>query len=419
MKAFTRRLCAVLCLTGWVVGLPVLAAGTADAPMTAGDLRIATELAWKRHPEAAALDARDAGARAAQELAAQITPEPASVSLGSRNDSLNRNRDQQEYEIEVAAPLWLPGQKSARESEATARVHEVLARRAALRWEIAGEVREAWWNLASARNANALAVRRLEAARILDMDVQRRYRVGDLSRIDANLAQTEVHAAQTELIDSEAALTQAGQAFLLLTGAAAPGDMKEEELKDRRTPGQLADAPLSHPLLAQANSAAISARARAKVVGQSQRAAPELALRMVRERGAGEPDYANSVGIRLTIPFSSGAQLRQNISAAQAEAIQAESEMQRIGAKVQLTLQQLLQQQQSSEQRVAIAQQSHALAQENLQLAEKAFRLGETDLTTVLRVRAAAFNAESLLDRQRLGQATAISRLNQALGVLP
>jgi outer membrane protein TolC len=99
--------------------------------------------------------------------------------------------------------------------------------------------------------------------------------------------------------------------------------------------------------------------------------------------------------------------------------IQAEYEMQQVRNKVQLTLDQLLRLQKSVGQQVTIAQQSREFAQENLQLAEKAFRLGESDLTTLLRMRAAAFNAESLLDRQRLNQATVISRLNQALGALP
>jgi len=416
MRCFRWKLPSILFVAGFAISLPGQAVDT-STPVSS--IQIATEFAWKRHPEAAALDARDAEARAAQELAAKITPEPGSVSISSRNDRLNRNLGQQEYEIEMATPLWLPGQKLAHEIEATARVTEAGARRAALRWEVAGEVREAWWNLASARNGNALAVRRLESARALEMDVQRRYKVGDLSRIDANLAQTEMHTAQADLLESEAALTQAEQVFLLLTGKSAPDSLDTEKLTVQISPKQLADTPMSHPLVAKAYSALASARARAKVAWQSQRAAPELALRMVRERGAGEPNYSNSVGIRLKIPFSSGAQIRQANAAAQAEMIQAEYEMQQVRNKVQLTLDQLLRLQKSVGQQVTIAQQSREFAQENLQLAEKAFRLGESDLTTLLRMRAAAFNAESLLDRQRLNQATVISRLNQALGALP
>jgi len=54
-----------------------------------------------------------------------------------------------------------------------------------------------------------------------------------------------------------------------------------------------------------------------------------------------------------------------------------------------------------------------------LRLAEKAFSLGESDLTTLLRVRAGAFEAEAFLNRQQVARAAAQSRLKQVLGVLP
>ena len=70
-------------------------------------------------------------------------------------------------------------------------------------------------------------------------------------------------------------------------------------------------------------------------------------------------------------------------------------------------------------QQLAMAAERRALAADNLRLAEKAFTLGESDLSALLRIRAAAFDAESFYDRQRVARAAAISRLNQALGALP
>lgn len=420
----TRYLAGLAGLASLALSLPGLAAATLATP---ADLHAATELAWKLHPQAAALEARDAQVRAAQELAASLTPEPGALSLSSRNDRLNQNGGQQEVEVELATPLWLPGQKSARQAEAAAQSEEAQASRAALRWQVAGEVREAWWNLAAARNASALAVRRLDSASALQRDVARRHQVGELSRIDANLAQAEVNTAQAELIEAEAAQAQAEQAFRLLTGASAPSDMGEERLSEQKNlPALLdglnngqSDVALAHPLLAEAISAMSSARARAKVAEQSGRAAPELALRMMRERAAGDQPYANSVGIRLKIPFSSGAQVRQQNAAAAAVAIEAEAELFQTNTRIQLNLEQLLRQQAALARQVAIAGQSQQLSAENLSLAEKAFKLGEFDLAALLRIRAAALNADSFLARQHLARATLISRLNQALGVVP
>jgi len=405
-----------VCVFGLMLAMPALAA---DPPAASTGLSRALEQAWRLRPEAAALEAREAEARASQDIAIGLTPEPGSVSISSRNDRLNRNLGKQEYEVELSTPLWLPGQKAAREAEAGSRIDEASGRRAALRLELAGELREAWWALAAARNAKALAARRLDTARELEADVRRRYTVGELSRIDANLAQSEVHAAGAELIETEANLLQAEQNLRTLTGATAPENMAEEAPTTIRTSGGALANPETHPLLIAAAAAARSARARVTVADESRRAAPELALRAVRERDDFAEPYANTIGIRLKIPFSSGAQVRRETSAAQAEANQADAEMLRTQTRVQLEAERAERVLASSERQFIMAQERRLLSAENLLLSEKAFSLGESDLATLLRIRAAAFDAEAFLDRQRVARAAAISRLNQALGVLP
>lgn len=416
MKSACWQRQLLICAAGLLFSL---SGNAADGTVTRSGLAQALEQAWRLHPKAAALAAHEAEARAAQDIAAGLTPEPGSVSIGSRNDRLNRNRGMQEYEVELATPLWLPGQKAAREAEASSRIDEASAKRAALRVELAGELRDAWWTLAAARNAGALAVRRLDTARALEADVRRRYKVGELSRIDANLAQSEVHAAGAELEEAEATLFQAEQALRSLTGVAAPADMIEETPTMRRAPGGILATPEIHPVLAAAAAAARSARARVTVADESRRASPELALRAVRERDDFAGAYANTIGIQLKIPFSSGAQVRRETSAAQAEADQADAEMLRTQTRVQLEAQRAQRALASAERQLAMAQERVALAAENLRLSEKAFSLGEFDLAALLRIRAAAFDAEAFFDRQRVARAAAISHLNQALGVLP
>ena len=401
---------------GLLLALPTLAT---DTPSASTGLARALEQAWRLHPQAAGLDAREAAARAAQEVAAGLTPEPPSVAIGSLNDRYNRNLGRQEWEVGLAVPLWLPGQKAAREVEAATRVEEAAAKRVALRWGLAGELREAWWSLAAARNDNALAIRRLATAQALEADVRRRYTVGELSRIDANLAQAEVLAASAEQAETETALLQAEQALRTLTGTVAPQDMGEEAPTTRVRSGGLPGVPDVHPSLIAAAAAARSARARVTVAEESRRAAPELALRVVRERSDFAEPYANTVGIRLKIPFSSGPLVRRETLAAQAEADQADAEMVRAQTRTQLEAKQAERVLASSERQFLMAQERRQLSAENLRLSEKAFSLGESDLATLLRIRAAAFDAEAFLDRQRVARAAAISRLNQALGVLP
>lgn len=410
---------ALVCTLALALNLPALASETGPLPARLADV---VEQAWRLHPQAAGLDARDAEARAAQEVASGLTPEAASVAFGNLSDRQGRNLGKQEREVEWAVALWLPGQKNARGAEADSRIAEAAARRAAVRLEVAGEVREAWWSLAAARSAQVLALRRLDSARALDRDVKKRFKAGELSRIDANLAQGEALAAEAEMIEAQAALLQAEQAFRLLAGSAAPAELGEEILanamRGRDAQGDSALAEL-HPQLAALAAAARSARSRVRLAEETRRAAPELSFRVVRERGDFAEPYGNSVGFKLKIPFSSGAQVRRDSSAAEAEAEQAAAEMHRAEIRVPQEIERARRAVAATEKQLAMAQERRRLAVDNLHLAEKSFTLGEADLATLLRLRAAAIEAESIHDRQRLARAAAISRLNQALGVLP
>ncbi|HCZ15630.1 MAG TPA: TolC family protein, partial [Candidatus Accumulibacter sp.] len=168
-----------------------------------------------------------------------------------------------------------------------------------------------------------------------------------------------------------------------------------------------------------AAAASRSARAKVKVAEESRRAAPELSLLALRERSNFSESYSDSVGIRLKIPFSSGALVRRESSAAQADADHSDAEMQRVEMRVELDVARSRQALQAAERQYALAEQRQALSADSLRLAEKSFALGESDLATLLRIRAAAYDADAFLDRQRIARAAAISRLNQTLGVLP
>lgn len=389
------------------------AALSGDQADAAGGLRDAVSHAWLRAPQAAAQDAYRAEAQAAQEVAAGWIPEPARVSLGSLSDQNGRNPGRQEWEIELAAPLWLPGQRAARGAEADGLADEAAAGRAAAMLEIAGAVREAWWSLAAARAARDLTQRRLDTAQALAADVRKRFRVGELSRIDDNLAQGEALAAKAEHVDAEAALLQAEQAFRLLAGYPAPALLAEETLAPD---GTLAE---KHPLVAAATAAAHASRARARVADTSRRAAPEIALRVVRERNEFSEPYGTNIGVRVTFPLSSDALVRRGHRVAEAGIAKADAEVRRARLQVRLERERAGHELAVAGQQLALAQARLALAEDNLRLSEKAFALGESDLATLLRIRAAARDAANTRDRQHVARSAAISRFNQTMGVLP
>lgn len=401
--------------------LAILLGQLASLPVRAGPLAVALEQAWARHPQASADPAREEEAHARAQLAAAVTPGPAAVSLSGLSDQLGSDRGKREWEVELAVPLWLPGQKLARGAEADAALAEVTAQRQALRLQLAGELRQAWWALAAARATKDLAQRRLAGARALEADVTRRYRAGDLARVDANLAGNERLAAEAETLEAEAALARAELAWRNLTGAPAPARLEAEApLPASPTPGGgEGDHLNNHPRLAALSAAARLAHARLKLAGETRRDAPELAMRVQRERSDANDSYGNSLGIKLTIPFSTDARVRQDNSAARADAARADAELALARLALARETEGARREVEGAERQLDLTRERQALITDNLALAEKAFALGESDLASLLRVRAATLEIEAAANRLRIARDASVSRLLQAMGVLP
>jgi outer membrane protein TolC len=245
------------------------------------------------------------------------------------------------------------------------------------------------------------------------VDVHRRLRAGDVARVDANLVESEQLLAQAELADAQAAVRQAEQSYRLLTGLEAPRVLAEEPATSATEP----DA--THALLQATGSALQLAQARWALAQQTRREAPELALRWVRERADFAGGYAGAVGVKLTVPFSSGPRVRQESFAAQAEVDQAEAELALARQRVAQDTQRIRAELEQARVQLARAQTRRELTADTLRLAEKSYALGESDLPSLLRARVSAWEAETAVQRQHVAAAASVSRLNQSLGVMP
>lgn len=368
--------------------------------------------AWSRHPAALAAPDRTEAARASAALAGAPTPAPATVALAGLTDAIDRDRGRREWELELAVPLWLPGQRAARAGEAEAIAAEVEASLGLARLELAGTLRAAWWRLAGARAARELASRRLDDARALEADVERRHRAGELARTDANLAAEERLAAETGLIDADAAQADAEQDWRTLVGQPAPVLLAAEPV-----PGATPDT--DHPRLVARAAAARLAHARIRIAAESRRDAPELALRAERERGARDEAYGHAIGLRLALPLRDHTRPRRDQAEARADAATADAELAR--ARLELAGEQTRARRalEVAERGIALTRARLVRLDDNLRLAEKAFALGETDLASLLRSRALAREAEAAGARASIARDAAVSALAQSLGVLP
>ena len=169
----------------------------------------------------------DAGARAilgqreaVRSREAQVrSPIAGSPAIGSSFRSDTRGpRTGHEWDVELGAPMWLPGQRGALAGTVTAGIEEQERRLTLRRLELAGLLRDAYWAVGLAASELGVARDRLATARDIGRDVQRRVELGDIAETEALLTRNEELAAALELSRAEAAVAASRAAYRTLTG---------------------------------------------------------------------------------------------------------------------------------------------------------------------------------------------------------
>ena len=399
----------------WIALLLVAAQPVCSEPIQT--LAQAYAAAWQRQPVAQALGERENALRARRSAADALTPEPPSIELGGRTDRFNQQRGASEQEIGLVLPLWLPGERSASQALAEAEMGALGGRMAALRLQLAGEVRDAWWGWQLAGNEQTLAAERVAAARRLQNDVARRVAAGDLSRADQHQAAGALAAAEAQQAEAEVALESARFRMQSLTGQlpSAAGPVPEPLVGE--LPGvELAD---EHPLLRELQAKGDVSRRSLELTRARSRNNPEIAVGTRRERALAGDSTEQTWALALRIPFSSGARNDARLAEANADLIESRLQFdrqgERLGNERAAAQAQLL----AARQLLAAAELRAQLAAENRGFFDKSFRLGETDLPTRLRIELEAFEAERQASRARINLAQRISAQRQALGLLP
>ena len=320
-------------------------------------------------------------------------------------------RGRNELEPGVSAPIWLPGQREA-QRRLIEREREALSTATRLeRLRLAGQVREAAWAVALSQGVRRLQQARLDAARGLETDVERRVAAGDLAPVDLMLARAERLAAEAAQLEADATTAAARAGLRRLTGADAAGDLLESPA---------APTPLqSHPALAAAREAAEASRARLDYARATRRDIPSVSAVARFDRDGYGTGYRNTLRVGIAIPLDTEARNAPRLAAASADLTEAEIALDRRQREVAADIERA---------RIGFDAQCTALeahvdrarvAREAQAAIERAFRAGERGLPELLRLRAQTFEAEFARDtaRERLG--LAIARLNQAQGIEP
>ncbi|WP_238897719.1 TolC family protein [Achromobacter xylosoxidans] len=421
---------------GWIWAVSMLWAGAAlgqpvatpQAPAGAGTHVVAQlwESAWQRQPEAAGERAWQQAAQARKETADRWTAGPMALELSAKTDRFNDRNGQREYEVGVAVPLWLPGERSSSARWADAENLALASRMQAAKLRTAGEIRQAWWAWQRSLAELAAAQDRTRSAGELAQDVARRVRAGDLAQADRNQADGALASAKSALAMAQAEEVTQREALLALTGLDSlppQADAAQPEQQGAQAPAlsaQPAGVSLeNHPALLELQHKALAARRSAELVSHQKYANPELTVATTRDRGGSGERYSQTVTVGLRIPFGTGSRHTEQWSSANALALEAESALAAQRARVFSEIRTAQSREQAANTQVQAASERQRLAQQTRTFYQKSFAMGETDMPTRLRIEQEATEAERAALLAKVEHAAAISSLLQAQGALP
>ena len=387
------------------VGAAQNASATATtAPAT---LREATLRAIERLPDTAAYQALRDQVAAQRRAARGPFVGPPIV----RGDILLGSSGFTEQEAGLSAEIRWPGEGRAQRLAADRSDASIDATLDEARLNVAGEVRTAWWALASARAVLAVERQQIGLAGTELAQVSRLVGAGEQSRRDLLIAQGERGTVQARLSAAESELANALGAYEALAGA-PPQDFPSEVPVSQR------DIEI-HPLVRAARARVAVADARNSASRYSSRPRLEASVGVRRERSDPRGDYENALMLGVAVPLGRDPAAVVEAAGARAEVIRASADAVRIRAR-------LAADQTSTTRRLEIAGAASTNAQarrdalaEALVLTTRGRREGEIGFIEYLRARQALAAAERDFASARVAAAAAISTFNQSQGALP
>lgn len=378
-----------------------------SAPLSAVTLQEVLDQAWSNEPQAARARQYDAQLSASQAW----VPDPPTLTISNRGDQLNTNNGLREWEAEISQPIWLWGQRERVQAVAQSEREAGAQRFAAGRWQLAGELREAWWEARLAEAEQNEAERKLKEAAQLESDVLRRVKAGDLAPLDLNQVRSSVAIAKTDVLRTRTAVARSLAQFRALSKGAPLPDVPETPVNGETNPES------EHPALASLTAATTAAQAKLRQVSGDARNAPEIGLTVTRERNNISEPYQTLAKVALKIPFGSESRNQPRITAANADLIEAQLLTEQTRRKLAATMTASRLELEQSRGIMILLHERLQLVEQSASWVDKAFRAGQLDLPARLKSEADLASARLLFARARLESARAISRYNQALGV--
>ena len=370
------------------------------------------QTALGRSPDQVRLQAMNERSRALFERADNLLGSQPTLNLSGRSDQWQSDEGVREYQLGVGLPLRHLGERNAGRELAEKTAEWVSAEWNDIRLLMSGTVRELIWDYALAENAIESATSALEMAQKTESDMVRRVKLGELSRSDLLLAQQQTLQREEELSAAEAEHYHALMRYEVVTGTRdLPRKWREEKT-------DINSISNDHPALYTLQKAVERASSEVTFLRKRRGEPVTVGLTGYHSRSDFDTTYNDSLELTVGIPF--GPQSYRNVPLARVQQLVADAEAQLLRHRRQLEAD--LREAEHGLHRVKealiIAEKSRKLSEEQLRMAQTAFKVGESNLFTLLLVQNKTVQARRLYRETRIKRQRAIARYNQATGVM-
>lgn len=371
-----------------------------------------TQIALQRSPDQVRLEAMNESSRALFRRARNLLGSQPTLNVSGRSDQWQSDEGVREYQLGVDLPMWRIGERSAGRDLAEKSAEWVSAEWNNIRLQMAGTVREMIWDYALAENSVESASSALEMAQKTESDMERRVKLGELSRSDLLLAQQQTLLREEELSAAKAELYHALTRYEVIAGSRRmPGKWREQK-------ASIEDITDTHPALYTLVKDVERARSEVLVLSKERGEPVTVGVTGYRAHaGAGE-DYNDSLQLNVGIPFGPKsyrdvklAELQQKVADAQARLVTKRRQLTANLHEAEHAIHRL-------EEALSIAEKSRRLSEEQLRMAHTAFKVGESNLFALLLVQNKSVQARRQYRESRIKLQRAIARYNQAVGVI-
>ncbi len=415
MKINITSLVAVLFLS-----MPALiAAETAhkhESPLTisAGlSLHEVVEMTYQRNPQLEVMQARLKHVDALSKTTQSLWSSDPAFTVSHYNDLIIDNDGLQEWEVGMDLPLWLPGQKAARQKTIDQQRSVVNASEPALKLQLAGIVREILWNIELSKNQMMIAEQEWEVVKKLEQDVNKRVELGDLAQSDLILTQQESLSKEAAWRKARQEYRHAQHRYDMITGLKVLPENFEEMASDDLS------ISMEHPALKEAHKKVTHSMNQRDQMMLEKRGSPSLFVGSRHERGNSDEGFANSIGLSFSMPLGLAAQTTPKVTAAEVDLTENRSQMEILHRELNIAIQDASRELIATKEQYDFAQRQNELSKKNLAMSHKAFSLGESSLIELIRIQAQAFATERNMHQKQLEVGLQTARLNQAKGIIP